>query len=382
MRQDDQGNMAGRGRFAGAGVRAAQAAGLALTLAAAPGAVRAQDELPGWRACTALRDREQRLACFDGLAEKARALAPPSPPVAGDSREKDTPAKDCNTSGPPGLARFWELQENTSCGTYALRGYRPNSASLVVGSTVNDQPTSANPLNNATTSQPYRTVETRIQLSLRTKLFEGLLAHDAGEEAPRDSLWFGYTQQSYWQLFTPSISRPFRSTDHEPELMYVYPLAQALGQGWTLRYGGLGLVHQSNGQSLPYSRSWNRAYLMAGMEHAGGFTVQGRLWKRMHESAGSDDNPGISDYIGRGELTAAWNVNPNHAFIVTLRHPLNGTNRGSARVEWLQRLPTRSPSTLGNLRLHTQLFTGYGDSLLDYNRHRTVFTVGFSLVDW
>jgi phospholipase A1 len=35
-----------------------------------------------------------------------------------------------------------------------------------------------------------------------------------------------------------------------------------------------------------------------------------------------------------------------------------------------------------NLRLHTQLFSGYGDSLIDYNRKRTVFSVGVSLVDF
>jgi phospholipase A1 len=34
------------------------------------------------------------------------------------------------------------------------------------------------------------------------------------------------------------------------------------------------------------------------------------------------------------------------------------------------------------LRIHTQLFSGYGDSLLDYNRRRTVLSVGLSLVEW
>jgi phospholipase A1 len=37
---------------------------------------------------------------------------------------------------------------------------------------------------------------------------------------------------------------------------------------------------------------------------------------------------------------------------------------------------------VNDLRLHLQLFSGYGDSLLDYNRRRTVLSVGLSLVDW
>jgi phospholipase A1 len=34
------------------------------------------------------------------------------------------------------------------------------------------------------------------------------------------------------------------------------------------------------------------------------------------------------------------------------------------------------------LRLHTQLFHGYGDSLIDYNQRRTVLSVGLSLTDF
>ena len=31
---------------------------------------------------------------------------------------------------------------------------------------------------------------------------------------------------------------------------------------------------------------------------------------------------------------------------------------------------------------HTQLFSGYGDSLVDFNRRRTVLSLGLSLVDF
>ena len=35
-----------------------------------------------------------------------------------------------------------------------------------------------------------------------------------------------------------------------------------------------------------------------------------------------------------------------------------------------------------NLRLHVQLFSGYGESLIDYNRKRTSLSVGLSLLDF
>jgi len=43
--------------------------------------------------------------------------------------------------------------------------------------------------------------------------------------------------------------------------------------------------------------------------------------------------------------------------------------------------PAASPNYTG-LRYHVQLFNGYGDSLLDYNKRRNVLNVGLSLVDW
>lgn len=104
------------------------------------------------------------------------------------------------------------------------RGYRPISLDLVKANSINRQPTSGNPANNAANPQDFRITETRLLLSVRTKLAQGLLA---ASSMGRDSLWFAYSQQSYWQLFNPAISRPFRSTDHELELIYVMPMQTA-----------------------------------------------------------------------------------------------------------------------------------------------------------
>jgi phospholipase A1 len=345
----------------------------------------------GWQACAATPDAAARLACFDAWSGRQAAPAAPAAPaplaapaaapahVAAAATSPPDEEDGCHDPDKSRLSRFWELERGSSCGTFGIRNYRPLSLSVVGSDSVNRQPTSANPANNVASAQAYRRTEMRIQLSVRSKLAQGLLT---GERELRDSLWFGYTQQSYWQLFSRSISRPFRSTDHEPELMYVYPLALAAPGGWKLRYGGLGLVHQSNGQSLPLSRSWNRVYLMAGAEHAGGLALTGRVWKRLHEDAATDDNPDISDYIGRAELTASWQAQRGQRLAFTWRNSLRRLDRGSARLEWLVPFSPAGGGLFGKLNLHTQLFTGYGDSLVDYNRRRTVLSVGLSLVDW
>ena len=344
----------------------------ALLLAAA--AAHAQPDANGWQACAAMGGDKERLACFDAWAGRQ---APPPPAVATTSKDEE---QGCHDERYSELSRFWELERKTSCGTFGIRSYRPISLSVIASDSVNRRPTSENPANDAPADTPYRSTETRIQLSVRSKLAEGLFS---GPGPLQDSLWFGYSQQSYWQLFTGALSRPFRVTDHEPELFYVYPYDQPIAGGWRLRYGGVGIVHQSNGQSLPLSRSWNRVYLMAGAEHKGGLSLQGRLWQRIQEDPATDDNPQISDYVGRGEATAAWTTGGGQLLAFTWRSTLRQLDRGSVRLQWM--IPVKSPFTgshFGSLQWHTQLFTGYGDSLLDYNRRRTVLSLGLSLFDW
>ena len=358
-----------------------------------------------WRECTAQSEDAARLACFDRWAKAQPAtpvIGPAAPaPVAAQSAPQDSgaqaslrapaavtaeiqapsaPIGGCRDASFSEVSRFWELEEGTDCGTFSFRGYRPLSVMVTTADNINQMPQSDNPVNSATTRQPYDKQEMRLQFSVRTKLASGMLT--PADSKYRDSLWLGYTQQSSWQLFNSQISRPFRNTDHEPEIMYVYPTTAELPFGWRWRYSGVGLAHQSNGQSDPLSRSWNRYYLMTGFELPNRVTVDARAWKRMKESADKDNNPHIQDYIGRAELRLGWNVNQNNFLGLTARGSLNGHGKGSGRLEWMRTLGDGWLGGKSNLRLHAMLFTGYGDSLIDYNFKRTSFSLGFSLLDF
>jgi len=342
----------------------------------------APSQLTRWQQCSALsQDATARLACFDRwAAEQTRpSTIPDSSVTASSITAIDT--HNCKNPQFSELSRFWELESGSDCGTFGLRGYQPINLSWLSSDSVNNQPTSPAAGHTAATSIPFGTTETRISLSVRTKIAQGLLTHE--KLLKRDSLWFAYSQQSNWQIFSGDLSRPFRTTDHEPELIYIYPTDTPLPLGWRLRYSGISLNHQSNGQPLPLSRSWNRSVLMAGMEKGQQYHVEGKLWYRMPEDAVQDDNPDISDLIGRAEVAGFWKVNPDNTLAVTMRHSLRANTNGSLRLEWLKKLG--GSGFAGNnsgLRFHTQLFSGYGDSLVDYNRKRTVFSVGLSLVDW
>jgi phospholipase A1 len=375
-----------------------------LLLAAGPAQAQTREAAPaqtGWQACQAMAaDATAQLACFRAWAD-AQAAAPAQPVAPADPPSVQKTAGGLQLPGkapeaPDGkligcrdtkyseLSRFWELQRGTDCDTFGIRGYRPISVAGVLSDGVNNTPSSASARNTVTTPFNYERSEVRLQLSVRTKVAKGLLTSATGDEAGSDSLWVGYTQQSYWQFFNGSISRPFRTTDHEPEVVYIYPHMIDLPGGWKYRLSGVGLNHQSNGQSLPLSRSWNRVYLMGAAEKdLGGdasLTLQARIWQRLRESSGSDDNPGISDFIGRAEVAGTWQINKVHSLGMTVRHSLKSDARGSVRLEWMKASTAIADSAA--LRYHVQLFSGYGDSLIDYNRRRNVLSVGLSLVDW
>ena len=392
----------------------------AQTPAAAPDVPARLDAATAWQACLGQPDSE-RLGCFDAWArgqqalitaieEKARSVESsptrneaPSAQAAAVRGEvaaalattQPERAPGVSASGSAGivgvgleqgcrdrqfsdLSRFWELESGSSCPTFGLRSFHPTTVSLAAGDRMNDQPSSPNPVNSATTPIAYGKQEMRLSLSVRTKLASGLLTPADG--TLRDSLWVGYTQQSYWQVFNSALSRPFRNTDHAPEVIYVYPTTLKLPGGWLWRYSGAGLVHQSNGQSDPLSRSWNRAYLMAGFEQGNRLNLQLRLWQRLRENSAKDNNPDIARYIGRGDITLGWNIDSKNTLRATYTGSLN--KYGSTRLEWTRSLGNGWGNSFSGLRLYTAVFHGYGDSLLDYNFRRTVFSVGLSLVDF
>ena len=385
---------------------------IALACCAAQPTALAQITLAAPPACAAITDSTDRLACYDQwarlqsnmptvntaatatlatTASLVTSTAVTAPATATATESQTPPVVALTSTGrtavqPSAITRFWDLEKSSARQNFELRGHRPISLSVVGADSINTVPNS--PSNGSPANAvAYRPSELKVNLSVRTKLASGMLHRD--NQPLSDSLWFAYSQQSYWQLFNGAISRPFRATDHEPELMYVFGHNRPLPAGFTYRMSGAGVVHQSNGQSLPLSRSWNRVYLMAAADkittEGNRFTVQAKAWQRLPEKAGNDDNPDITSLVGRAELTGSWSFDrgtgkdlTNHTFGMTLRHSLKSEAGGSVRLEYLRSLG----DTSSGLRFHTQIFSGYGDSLIDYNRRRTVISLGLSLVDW
>jgi phospholipase A1 len=107
------------------------------------------------------------------------------------------------------LSRFWELEIGQRVAARLASVATGRITVSVVASDSRQPPADAPPPPEHTRPQkahPTAPRRTRIQLSVRTKLAQGLLTQ--GHPTLKDSLWFGYTQQSYWQLFTPAHLAP------------------------------------------------------------------------------------------------------------------------------------------------------------------------------
>jgi phospholipase A1 len=179
--------------------------------------------------------------------------------------------------------------------------------------------------------------------------------------------WLTYSQQSHWQVYHAEASRPYRETNYVPEAIVVYdPRIEVLGLRW--RLAGLSFTHESNGQAAPLSRSWNRAIAMFGFER-GDFALMLRPWTRLKESADKDDNPDITHYLGHGDLTMMYHWDRN-SFSLMMR-----SGKGAVQAGWIGR------KWLGPLRGYVQLFSGYGESLIDYNWRQKTLGIGVALND-
>lgn len=228
-------------------------------------------------------------------------------------------------------------------------------------------------------SQPYqeqyrndeieaRDAETQFQISFKFPLAIGLF------NQPLD-LYAAYTNRSFWQLFSTDISSPFRETNHEPEVWLQMPSDWQLA-GIRNKLNMVGIVHQSNGQGGVLSRSWNRVYANAIFE-IGDLALDIKPWIRLPEEDEKDDNPDITDFLGHCELRAAYAIK-GHTLSLMLRNNLeSGFKNGAVEFGWS--FPFGSYDLIKG---YIQYFSGYGESLIDYNRYVNRVGVGFLLYDW
>ena len=212
-------------------------------------------------------------------------------------------------------------------------------------------------------------MEAKYQISVKLPIYQ--------ESASSSGLYMGFTAVSYWQVYNSEASKPFRDTNYEPELFYAWR-NQLTFAGFKFNQIRLGLSHQSNGQSGLRSRSWNRLFASAMFSDDDSF-YHIKAWYRIKEDkkedpfdSSGDDNPDITTFMGHTEFGYGTKLGKFNIMALVRNNLKTSDNKGSVELNLSYPISTRYDFLL-------QYFNGYGDSLVDYNRHQERIGVGIQL---
>ncbi len=214
--------------------------------------------------------------------------------------------------------------------------------------------------------------EAKFQISFKAPIFTQIFNES-------DSIYMGFTIQSYWQMYNSESSSPFRETNYQPEIFYTM-IDDNEFEGWYNRIITVGFEHQSNGHTQLLSRSWNRIYAQFVFEKDD-WVVAFRPWYRIPEKdktepnqADGDDNPDIHKFMGYFELTTVYQWE-SQTLSTLFRNNLSSDNKSAIQIDWSFPMGRR-------FKGYVQYFNGYGESLIDYDQRIERLGIGILLTDF
>lgn len=228
-------------------------------------------------------------------------------------------------------------------------------------------------------SDKYETTEAEIQFSISYDLFSDLFGLEGLYGA-------AVTEHAFWQVY--ATSSPFREMVFNPELYALFPFRADFGFV-SMKTLKVTFSHMSNGQGniekldvnksdypefdpnwlKNRSRAWNYVSGVFRLQ-SGALLTDVTVWLRT-DGGGEDDNPDILDYLGYGQLDLHYYYRQNQFDLMTRFNPL--TNRGAVEAGWSFPVYGRD-----SVYWYIKGFSGYGESLIDYDRAVNSVAFGFS----
>jgi phospholipase A1/A2 len=210
------------------------------------------------------------------------------------------------------------------------------------------------------------------QFSLKYRLFD--LEH---KWDPLAHAYIACTQTSFWDLFSSDPS--FYDTSYKPSEFLYYPDIFEKNRFQLDLQGGV--EHESNGKGGIGERSLNTVYLQPTARfdlpaHLQ-LTLQPRAW--VYFNLGSN-NPDMAEYRGYADLLAAltWTSPGGEEKIQFATKFRIGDEGRHAGLQFDLRF--NLPEILHfNPTIQLQYFTGYGQTLRQYNQHSSAFRAGLCI---
>lgn len=216
----------------------------------------------------------------------------------------------------------------------------------------------------------------KFQLSFKYRILGDSTADEPA--TTRNSLQFGYTQRSLWDI--TANSSPFVDTSYMPEIFYEHLAPENEGDPTPFTWLGFqtGYQHESNGKDGMNSRSLNTIFLRPALAlgNLGGWRMifAPRIYSYILDMS---DNSDLNKYRGYAEAALVFGRNDGPE--LTLKGRL-GTGWDHATYEVDLTYPLRFHSGGFATYLLIQYFNGYGESLIHYSERSEVLRAGFSFV--
>jgi len=219
-----------------------------------------------------------------------------------------------------------------------------------------------------TITDEYLNTEVEFQLSLKLKFGSNLFGLN-------EEYYGAYTQHAFWQLY--AVSSPFRENVYNPEAFVVFPLTK---NDWGIKSLKVAFAHRSNGQgsneNIEYpddwqnrgnrSRSVNYFYTTMRLQHDTLITDI-NAWMPIVSSL--DDNTDLMTYTGY--TSVKFNYFFNKSLITLMARGNFATLKGAVELSY-------SYPIVKSVFFYTKLFSGYTESLIDYDTKITKLSIGFS----
>ena len=199
--------------------------------------------------------------------------------------------------------------------------------------------------------------DAKFQVSLQIRLTNNTLPWNS-------YLYFYYTQKVFWSILEESL--PMTDLNFNPGIGLAKPL---YSDGRYIGKLKLQIEHESNGKDSIASRSWNRISAGANIIVDNTLMIHGKVWIPIIDG---ENNKDILDYCGIYQVgTQVMSENQKWTGSVTLVKRKGWKLNYNVIAEICYRFSKRS-----DWSIFAQYYCGYGEGLLNYNRHVSKIRAG------
>jgi outer membrane phospholipase A len=212
----------------------------------------------------------------------------------------------------------------------------------------------------------------RFQLSFKYRLFD--FGSGFGRDRPwLSGLYFGYTQNSLWDL--SSDSKAFRDTSYRPSMFWKWDREDEKTFIDSVR---IGLEHESNGRDGERSRSINTAFARPEWHWTLPNGHQLQFTPKIYKYLEREENPDIAEFRGHVDWRVRYDARGEWIATAVVRR--GTSNHGSLLLDLSKRSRDMRFGPVSGY-FHLQYFNGYGEDILDYNlKRKAQIRIGFAIV--